>query len=219
MTHGRARNLTIALMVWAGCAHAEPVAAPAAEPEIPSLDDLLGLDSGNGSGDDATDAQLDRKLSAQQMGEQFQQAVSLMGDAAERIAAGDDLGLQTQRMQEEVLRRLDQVIEAAKQNQSGGQGSSSSSSGQQQQQPPGTQSSQSSTPGQPGSESGESHMPGASTDATLNPALAPDGVTWGNLPSRERDAVSQGVTDRYSSLYRRLTELYYRKLAEREGEE
>ena len=44
MTHGRARNLTIALMVWAGCAHAEPVAepgaAPGSEPEIPSLDDL-----------------------------------------------------------------------------------------------------------------------------------------------------------------------------------
>ena len=114
---------------------------------------------------------------------------------------------------------LDQVIESAKQNQSqsGGSSSSSSSSSRNQQQP--NQSSQSQQSGQPGSESGDVHMPSSNRGASPGGEIAPDGVGWGNLPERERDAVSQGVSDRYSALYRRLTELYYRKLAEQEGEE
>lgn len=197
---------------------AEPALEPSPEPDVPSLDELLGLS--DGSSPNTNDAELERQLSAQEAGEKFQQAVGLMGEVAQRIDGDDDLSIQTQRLQEDILRKLDQVIEAAQQNQSGGGGSSSSSSsssGQQQQQS--NQSSQNNGQSQSGSQPGEANMPGASTDAQLNPGLAPDGVTWGNLPQRERDAVSQGVTDRYSSLYRRLTELYYRKLAEQEASE
>ncbi|MEM9372099.1 MAG: hypothetical protein AAGA55_00510 [Planctomycetota bacterium] len=188
------------------------------EPALPSLDELLGI-AEDGTSAELDDAALERKLSAQEVGERFEQAVVLMGDAASRIDESGDLGLQTQRIQEDILKKLDQVIEAAQQQQSGGGGSSGSSSGQQQrQQQQPDQSSQSQGAQQGGSESGE-NMPGASTDARLNPGVAPDGATWGNLPQRERDAVSQGVNDRYSALYRRLTELYYRRLAEQEGNE
>lgn len=187
------------------------------EPSLPSLDELLGIADGDSGelGDEA----LQRKLSAQEAGERFEQAVVLMGDVAARINETNDLGLQTQRIQEDILKKLDQVIEAAQQQQSGGSGSSNSSSNQQQQQQQPNQSSQSQGKPQNGSEPGEANMPGAATDAQLNPGVAPDGVTWGNLPERERDAVSQGVNDRYSALYRRLTELYYRRLAEQEDEQ
>jgi len=211
---------TLTLVTAGAGAQSQPdVAQPTeSEPSLPSLDDLLGITDGESG--EIGDESLERKLSAQEAGERFQQAVTLMGDAAGRIAQDGDLGLQTQRIQEDILRKLDQVIEAAQQQQSGGGSSSSSSSqNQQQQQQQPNQSSQGESQQSSGKESGEANMPGASTDAQLNTGVAPDGVTWGNLPQRERDAVSQGVNDRYSALYRRLTELYYRRLAEQEGNE
>jgi len=39
-------------------------------------------------------------------------------------------------------------------------------------------------------------------------------VEWGTLPPRIRDLVQQGRRDRVSSLYLRLTEEYYRRMAE-----
>lgn len=225
MLHGRNGILIPAwIATAAGALFAQPAADPtktpppaASDPAIPSLDDLLGLDEAGASGS-ANERALERKLSAKEAGEQFQQAVGLMGDAADRIG-GRDLGLQTQRIQEEIIKRLDQVIEAAKQNQSGGGGSSRSSSDpNQNQQQPNQSSQQQQQQGQPGP-SGESENMGPELTGTqLNPGVAPDGVTWGNLPDRAREAVSQGVSDRYSALYRRMTELYYRKLAEREGD-
>lgn len=195
-----------------------PAATSTAASDPPSLDDLLGLEPSDAAAEDANKRALERKLSAKEAGEQFQQAVGLMGDAADRIG-GRDLGLQTQRIQEEIVKRLDQVIEAAKQNQSGGGGSSKSSSDpSQNQQQPNQSSQQQQQQGQPGASGETENMGPELGGAELNPGVAPDGVTWGNLPDRAREAVSQGVSDRYSALYRRMTELYYRKLAEREGE-
>lgn len=224
MLHGRNGILISAWIATAARALlAQPAPDPtespspaATEPAVPSLDDLLGLDDA-GTSENANERALERKLSAKEAGEQFQQAVGLMGDAADRIG-GRDLGLQTQRIQEEIIKRLDQVIEAAKQNQGGGGSSRSSSDPNQNQQQPNQSSQQQQQQGQPGP-SGESENMGPELTGTqLNPGVAPDGVTWGNLPDRAREAVSQGVSDRYSALYRRMTELYYRKLAEREGD-
>lgn len=202
--HGR-----IAILL--GCLLVGGAAARSDDPRVPTLDELLGLESDAGA-DDRRDA-LDRALSAEEAGDQFRQAVALMGDAAGRID-GRDLGLQTQRIQEDVLRRLDQVIEASQRQGGGGSSSSSSSSGQGQQQP------SQSTQRQAGAASeAESEAMGPELTGTqLAPGVEPDGVTWGHLPARDREAVSQGVSDRYSALYRRLTEMYYRRLAEQEGE-
>lgn len=215
MPHGRfATRLTAAALFGLVALPAAGQTVQDAEPTLPSLDDLLGLQGGAPPGPDANRPALDRKLTAEQAGEQFEQAVQLMGDAAIRIG-GRDLGLQTQRLQEEIIRKLDQVIEAAGQSQGGGGGSSSSSSsGQNQQQPnQGNQAGENARAGMGGD--AESMAPGL-TGVKTNPELAPDGVTWGNLPQRDREAVSQGVSDRYSALYRRLTELYYRRLAEQD---
>lgn len=203
--HGR-------MVILFGCLVTGSLAQPQADPRVPTLDELLGLETGAGP-DDRRDA-LDRALTAEEAGDQFRQAVALMGDAAGRID-GRDLGLQTQRIQEDVLRRLDQVIEAAQRQSGGGSSSSSSPSGHGQQQQP----SQSTQRQAGAADAGEAEAMGPElSGAQLAPGVEPDGVTWGHLPARDREAVSQGVSDRYSALYRRLTEMYYRRLAEQEGE-
>jgi hypothetical protein len=48
----------------------------------------------------------------------------------------------------------------------------------------------------------------------MRPGQAAAGAAWGALPERLRDALTQGLSDRYSSLYEGATESYYRRLAE-----
>ena len=63
-------------------------------------------------------------------------------------------------------------------------------------------------------------MPSDSTDADASAELLAEGADWGALPERTRDALLEGLSDSFSSLYRRLTEAYYRRLAEpAEGDE
>jgi len=197
---------------------------PKEQDSLPTLDDLLGLDNdsskGNKSIKDANDQAIDEALSPRQAGEAFTQAVTLMDRVAKRIAKDNDLSLTTQRLQEDILRKLDQVIESANKNNSkGGGGSSSSSqssSGANQNQPNQQQQQQPTSGSTPSSTSGDSPMPPGSSQANPGDEIAPDGVHWGALPSRIRDALSQGISDRYSELYRSITEQYYKALAEDE---
>jgi hypothetical protein len=209
-----------------------PAALDAPEPEadkptkqdepLPTLDELLGIETdtvpGDGIIEDANDAALEEVLSPQQAGEAFSQAVSLMDQVASRIGINNDLSITTQRLQEDILRKLDQVIDSANSNDSQGGGSSSSQSSSSDQQQPNQQ--QQEQPGEgsnPSSESGESPMPGGTSTAEPGEEIAPDGVSWGALPQRIRDALSQGISDQYSELYRTITEQYYKSLAEDEN--
>lgn len=202
---------------------AQPAEQPEAEPKptepLPSLDELLGLEEEQ-KGTDPNDDALQEALSPREAGEALGQAVNLMDRVAQRIGSDRDVSISTQRLQEDILRKLDQVIASAQSNQQGGSGSSSSaqSSSSNQQQPNQQQQSEGSqAQGSPGSESGQESMPGGSSAASPGDAPAPDGVSWGALPQRIRDALSQGFSDRYSELYRSLTEEYYRALAEDEN--
>ena len=196
------------------------IAQPEDDP-LPTLDELLGLEDGDDSSVDAQAEELSEVLSPREAGEALGQAVNLMNRVALRIEEGNDLSLSTQRLQEDILRKLDQVIESAQNNQQGGGGSSSSqssSSSSQQQPDQQQQSEQQGQQGQQGSESGKEQMPGGSSSSQPGSELAPDGVSWGALPQRIRDALSQGISDRYSELYRSITEQYYRALAEDEDQ-
>jgi len=188
------------------------MAAPASdEPKrVPSLDELLGLPDPQDSEDTR---QIDEALSAQQAGEAFAQAVGLMGGVADRIGTNNDTGLTTQRMQEEIIRKLEQVIESAQQNQNSNGGGSSSSSSSQQQQQPNQQSQQGNAQAQGSGEPSDGSSPPGSTDVGAN-NLSAAHAKWGHLPERLRDALSQGLDEPYSQLYRRLTEQYYKALAE-----
>ena len=196
-----------------------PAAAQDADP-LPTLDELLGTEGGASEGgdevelpEDEGETELDRLLSGQEIVDEFRSAVDLMNRSAERLGGARDTGLTTQRMQEDVLRALDKLIADAQQRGQQSSSSSSSSSQQQQQgqqQQPGQQSSPQASQGD---NRGEANAPGGQEGA-LGPEQAADLAAWGNLPARFRDALVQGASDRFSATYRRLTEEYYRRLAE-----
>jgi len=175
---------------------------------VPTLDELLGLEESEQT-EDTTE--IDQALSAKQAGEAFIEAVGLMDSAADRVDGARDFGLTTQRMQEDIIRKLDQVIESAQNNQSSGSSSSSSSSSSSQQQP--DQQQQGSTPSSGSGDPTDGSAPPGSTDVGSN-NLSSATAKWGHLPERLRDALSQGLDEPYSHLYRRLTEQYYKALAE-----
>ena len=189
---------------------------------LPSLDELLGLEDPMGSSIDHDEIDIDSVLSPQQAGEALGDAINLMDRVATRLDQNGDVSLTTQRIQEDILRKLDQVIESAQNNQQGSGGSSSSSqssSTSSQQQPDQQQAQQGGQQqGAPGTDAGQDHVPGGTSDAQPGTAIAPDGVSWGALPQRIRDALSQGLSDQYSDIYRSLTEEYYRSLAEDEDQ-
>ena len=191
---------------------------------LPSLDELLGLAEPGSQADAPTArlpeepgrAALDEKLSAEEAAEAFQQAVKLMEQTADRLDPGLDTGLVTQRLQEDAVRKLDTVIAAAMQNQQNSSSSSSSSSQQQEQQQQPNQRQQQqqqaqrneNQKGEPNEGQSPSRQNGSLNSVELNAAA------WGALPARLRDALVQGSSDRFSSIYQTMTEQYYRRLAE-----
>ncbi|TVQ62738.1 MAG: hypothetical protein EA379_05065 [Phycisphaerales bacterium] len=203
---------------------------------LPDLDDLLGLERDDKDEDaqpddappvaapDAAQLELDRRLRGEELSDAFAEAVRLMADAAFRLADAADPGVATQRIQEDILRRLDTLIASAEQQQGqSGQGSSSQSDAQQQQQP-------TPRPGQPdgaqqdadsqqaGSQPGEGTPPGRQEER-LRDLRDVGSAAWGALPDRVRDTLLQGAGDRFSDLYESLTEEYYRRLAEQRSDE
>ena len=228
------RSIQTLALVSATCASVAYSAAQEPDDPLPTLDELLGLETeqpANPDGsptiedpniEDPNAAALDAVLTPQQAGEAFTQAVQLMDQVAGRISDNNDLSIATQRLQEDILAKLDQVIEAANENNSNSSSSSSSSSqssSEQQDQPDQQQSQQGEGDQQnPSNQSGEESMPGGASEANPGDEVAPDGVSWGALPARIRDALSQGISDKYSELYRTLTEQYYKSLAEDEDQ-
>jgi len=204
---------------------------PGEEEALPSLDELLDLEEED-EPEEAADGEeteepldpekrdLERALDATQVSELFEQAVRQMADVAQRLERARDPGLTTQREQEEIIKKLDKLVEEAERRASQRQSQSSSQSqsqGQQQQQPP-SQQQQGSQRTQGSQSQGEMTPPGRQEER-LAEALDAAKAAWGALPPRVRDALTQGFDERYSTLYESMTEEYYRRLAEEpEGE-
>lgn len=98
----------------------------------PSLDDLLGLTDGEDDkaepddkpaddkeqGDDKDAApeltrDLEKRLSGQEASEQFVQAIQEMEEVAIRLGDESDPGVDTQRLQDEIILKLEQIISSA----------------------------------------------------------------------------------------------------------
>ncbi|MEO1236989.1 MAG: hypothetical protein AAFX76_09400, partial [Planctomycetota bacterium] len=212
----------------------------------PTLDELLDLaPPGNAPGSSETPeesepaidpvapiAEVQDRLTGQQVSDTFETAVRDMGAAAARLDEDDDPGLDTQRLQESILERLDQLIEAAQQQQqqssSGGGGGSSASNQDSAAQNAGQGQPPSQTPGEGESSaaaaSGGGENPGQFSPGQVGPVEPGQGPIdevrseWGALPPRLRDELSNGLDEPYSPVYRDLTEAYYRRLAEEAGE-
>lgn len=188
------------------------------EPPTPDLDELLGLPKSDKprEANDPAKENLDEALEPERQTEAFSEAIDLMKRSATRITKGGDVGIDTQRLQQDAVRRLDQLIAAAKQNsqrqQKKQQQQQQQDQKQQQQQDQKQQQQRNQSKGQ---ESNAVDPPGRQ-DGPGNAAPAP-GATWGGLPDRVRQALTEGLSDRFSSMYRTLTEDYYRRLAEQPG--
>lgn len=193
-----------------------PASVPGPPARLPTLDEVLGLV------DDASSPSPGRPRIADELADKledapaedvFKSAVTLMGDIADRVESTSDVGLDTQRMQEDAIRKLDTLIAQLEQNRSSSSRSQSQQQPEQQQQAPGQQRNQQNSQQTSGENRGENDPP-PRQDGTLRPGLDAAAVAWGALPPRVRDMLLQGSSDRYSSFYERLTEAYYRRLAE-----
>ena len=213
---------------------AKPVSkdAPPAKDAPKSLDDLLGVpqgESGGGSAEDAArreqEKRLEKSLDESSMSDLVQRALDGMKTASERLTDAKDAGLGTQRVQEDVVKTLDRLLQEAQRRQSKSSSSSKSSgkrdhkqdpseqNGQQQkqQQKKPTKSSQTSS----SNDSNDDSREGTRDDAIAQTQeLNESRIEWGRLPERVRELVLQGRRDRVSTIYERLTREYYRRLAE-----
>lgn len=201
-----------------------PPVEEAAEPQNESadpldLDELLRLPGSEdpvsrpGDADGQPETELDRRLTGRQAQQALVQAVQEMQEVADRLAQLRDAGITTQRLQEEIITKLDILIRSAE-SQSGSSSSSSSSQQQQQQdQQPGQQQSQQNQQSGQSANPGDTMPPGGQSEE-LNQNLDLSVAEWGNLPERLRQSLIQGQSDYFSDMYRRWTESYYRRLAE-----
>ncbi len=207
------------------------VTTPLLADDEPSLDDLLDLpkdtspDKDDAKPDDGkTDDKLpidpnvtEPELTGDQVSAAFKSAVKDMSVVGTRLNERADAGLDTQRMQESILRRLDQIIASAKkQQQQGKSGKSDQNKNQKEQSGSRQNQGQKSQKGQAqknnqgdgrGTQgSPDDHKAGAATDEA--------GAGWGSLPARLRDELIQGRDDRFSAPYETLTQQFYKRVAE-----
>jgi hypothetical protein len=239
LTLGLAAAVVALAGSFGGVARAEPVAAPtvatpSAGPQTAGeqLDALLGLSSAPATTSTTkTDAQrdkLDTLLTRTEDApeDELTAAVALMNQSAKRLHGQQDAGVDTQRVQEETLRKLDALIaKARKQSQSQCSNSScdnpeSKNQEQQQQQqqqaqsqPKESQASMQERRAQGAADKQAAEAPRA-VDPSLRPALESARAAWGNLPARLRQSLMQGAGDTFSREYQRMTEEYYKRLGE-----
>lgn len=200
--------------------------------DLPSLDELLDLPESKPTegGDEPAPSteetapaksDLDRKLSAEETQEKFIEAVRQMGETADRISKVRDTGLTTQRLQQDILRKLDILIQQSERESQSSSSSSKGKNDKQQNQQPNSDSQQDQK------KDGQSPEPQSNPANGLpNPAfkegqrdqLNAVRAAWGGLPARIRDTFLEGMDEYYSRMYESMTESYYKKAAETAGE-
>ena len=196
----------------------EPSDAPADSPTLPSLDDLLGLE---GTPDNAAEQaarqnreELERRLSDVRLGDLFLVALEKMHVSAELLDVDLDSGLGTQRVQQDILAKLDQLIDIAKQMSQQQQKSSGSDGGSQAKPGAEQQGQPQSGPSQAGGSQGGQADPPPGQAGDINTIIEETDTEWGHLPDRLRDMLQQARDSYKSRMYRTLTEEYYKRLAE-----
>ena len=234
---------TIILMLSAVAA-AQDAVPP--EGQEKSLDDLLGI-----AEDDTTQAakesartqreKLKRTLSVSETQDTIVAAIAAMRRSA-TLLSEKEAGTAVQRLQEDVIARLDALIESAQQQQqqqssSSSSSSSASSSDDSKEGSKGEKGSADKSEAQRRKEAQERAQQGKGQKGQegagqpggsgLRPGELPPGeeaveggiieeteAEWGSLPPRTREILRQGVREKMSSMYKRSTEAYYRRIAQ-----
>jgi len=203
-------------------------ASDKASDRLPTLDELLGLTPSKtgktqpDSKQPSTSDPVKSKLNMNEAAHLFERAVKDMGRAAERLDRGKDAGLATQRVQQSVLAKLDQVISTARRTRQKRQSGQGGLGGQT---PKEGSNANVSKPSGGDRKGGEANRPSAGDPsvghkpkaASSNP-LREHRTEWGHLPVRLREQLLQGLGESFSPLYQKMTEEYYRLLAEQENQ-
>ncbi len=229
----RLAPMFVAVLVWAAFGlHADA----AASNDAPTLDELLEIPSlpttsidggttardGDQVPDDLLKARslidplIERKLSDAGPTDLFKEAVAMMDVASQRLTVDKDPGLGTQRIQQSTLAKLDQLIAEVRKRQC-----EACKSGSSKPQDNDSQSSENNAKARAAaSPNGQSENRGAPSPGRVtgvDPTKTPIEQLrreWGHLPARLRAELMQGLDERFSPIYKRLTEAYYRRLAE-----
>lgn len=206
----------------------------------PTLDDLLGTKKPTSTTPPTIDPaatrpatpsrdDLDRRLRQPEPSDTLKEAVALMEQAATRLGTEGgntaDTSLDTQRVQEDVLRKLDQALSQARKKRSQQQQKQQQQQQQQQeqkqqqdqQQQDQKQSEQDQATQQSRAQKAKDSSdtsPHEGREQALGPNIEAARAAWGSLPQRTRDMLMQGSGEKFSSSYQRLTEEYYKRLAE-----
>lgn len=152
----------------------------------------------------------------------MEKIIRLMDQTARRLEVGFDSGQETQALQQEVLKQLDDAIKlaAAQTRKSSGQRKNSESDRRRRKERNQDRETNESRNAKVDSKKGESSDTASSGRKPTAGGPGDDkGSTksrrgWGNLPQRERDEVIQGAGERYLERYRKWIEQYYRALQE-----
>lgn len=150
----------------------------------------------------------------------MQRIMNLMDQSARRMHDRFDAGPQTQTLQQQIIKELDDAIDIALRNRSKMSASASSASDPRTM-PDADRSSAESENGKTGEQSDAPQRPRqVADDARDQPRgglLNESRRTWGRLPQRDRDQIMQGMDDVFVEPYRDLIEAYYESLAQTHG--
>ncbi len=197
---------------------AVPTETQQAKQTPPSLDELLGLDDVEDNAAEQAARQnqeeLERRLSDVELGDVFDVALAKMEISADLLDGELDSGLGTQRVQQDILARLDELIDIAKQMSQQQMSSSSGGSGQSKPKPGAGQQQGGGQRSQSGNQDGQSVELPPGQEGDINTIIEETGSEWGHLPERLREMLEQAQKSHSSALYRELTEQYYKRLAE-----
>jgi len=213
MTPGRRLRhqtwLALGVLLWA--VHGSPAFAQEGG-ELPTVDELLQVPTRPPAKRDRKP--IDRPVEEQRSGEPFGLAVDGMRQAANRLSVQEDPGIETQRIQEQVVNRLDMLISQMRRQQQQQQQS------QAREQDSGSQQQTQSQPNEQNTQGGQDAAQQIGNrgqnrnDQLVDQPLQEQFDEWGNLPPRLRDALLDGTREQFSGLYRDLTRRYYQRLAE-----
>lgn len=207
------------------------LAGPAfAADEADGLDDLLDIETPEKPAKPdtpkpdkpATDKPDDKKpdgVAKETPSDNFAAAVTEMKQAG-GLLNQSETDRPTQRLQENVIARIDQLIADAKKKQSKSKGKpkpGEADSGTKPSAGPPKQG-QGNKPGQPNGQGQEAAQqaggPGSVSNRGDTEPLDEQFSEWGKLPERVRKELLQGRDDKFSTLYDKLTQRYYKRLAE-----
>ena len=189
----------------------------------PTLDDLLQIEppvpksvAPEPGSDQAINKNVSERLAGSDVTDGLEMALREMQQAESQLGAQQNAGIETQRLQESAMSRLDVLIAEAKRQCSACKGGSGSGSPCQQ---------ESGSKGNAKGAAAAVAQQGENNQGAFSPGsvgqVGPDGrplaqtrSEWGNLPPRLRDELIQSMKERFSLIYKSLTEAYYRRLAE-----